>query len=61
MSAAPVVDPFRVVHRANRRRLAARGVLLGPAAPAIVAAGWILAGAVGALAGAGLPAASGRA
>lgn len=40
------VDPFRVVHRANRRRLAARGLLLGLAASAIAAAGWILPGAV---------------
>jgi hypothetical protein len=61
MSAAPGVDPFRVVHHENRRGVAARGHLLGLAAPAIAAAGWILAGAVGALAGAGLPAASGRA
>lgn len=48
MSAPPVVDPFRAVHRENRRRVAARGLVLGLAASAIAAAGWILPGAVAA-------------
>ncbi|NLP84407.1 hypothetical protein HF576_11135 [Microbacterium sp. CFH 90308] len=41
-------DPFRDVHRANRRRVAVRGLVVGLAASAIAAAGWILPGAVAA-------------